>query len=119
MNDYEFAVLMCGFFEQAEKEAERKAFVMKEETLEKLQYITAVLLGSDLTVNQSFDRVTNAVDVEISGYVFDSVVTNLKGIFSIVDLFTIDALTDGTVCVEARILNACDVFDTEETPQRD
>lgn len=44
------------------------------------------------------------------GYVFDSCVNKLKDAFNIVDLFVIDALKDGQVCIEMKIINAAEII---------
>jgi len=57
-----------------------------------------------------FDRVSNALEIAVSGYVFDSCITDLKAVFSIVDLFVIDSLSDGKVCIEMKVLNAAEIL---------
>lgn len=43
-------------------------------------------------------------------YVFDSSVLELKQVFQAVDLFVIDALANGQVCIEMKISNAAEII---------
>ncbi len=47
----------------------------------------------------------------MEAYVFDSMSANLKTVFSIADVFVIDANEDGRVHIEMRLLNACKILE--------
>lgn len=83
---------------------------MKTETAERVRCIQSELRNGNNHVKTSFDFLANSIDICVEGYVFDSSVENLKLIFDTVDIFVIDALLDGTVCIEMRILNAFEII---------
>ena len=53
---------------------------------------------------------TNSIEICVLSYVFDSCVCDLKRVFQTVDLFVIDALNDGKVSIEMKILNAAEII---------
>ena len=110
MNDEEFAKFVTDALEKADKAASRKVFYMKTSTLKKLKQISFCVENTSIKLEESFDRATNAVDIIMTDFVFDSVTEDIKRIFNLVDVIVIDALDDGTVCIEMRILNACNVI---------
>lgn len=107
MNYYE---LLSDCFKDAEKKAAGKIFIIKTETAERLRCIQSELRNGNKYAKLSLNFLTNSIDIRIEGYVFDSSVENVKRMFDTVDIFVIDALLDGRVCVEMRILNAFEII---------
>lgn len=89
-------------------------FVLSPKTLERLTTISTVLANSNVTICYHFDCTTNAVDIHLESYVFDSMTIELATLFAAVDVAVIDALSDGKICIEMRILNACTIVKEEK-----
>lgn len=104
MNEYELFRLLNASLNQAEKDCQNKAYILKVETIKKIKIIDDLLDSFNGKIN--FDAPTNSIEISTTAFVFDSMVCNLKRIFELVDLFVIDAVDDGAVCIEMKILNA-------------
>lgn len=108
MNNFDFAKEICKALEKAEKESRNNIYLLKPETIKRSKIISCLLKGNDCTI--SFDMATNSIEICVLSYVFDSCVCDLKRVFQTVDLFVIDALNDGKVSIEMKILNAAEII---------
>lgn len=108
MKNIDLAKLICNALDKAERESRRNIYILTSSTMKKAKLIESALKGVEYDI--CFDRVSNALEIGVSGYVFDSCITDLKAVFSIVDLFVIDSLSDGKVCIEMKVLNAAEIL---------
>lgn len=108
MKNIDLAKMICNALKKAERESKNNIYILTPTTMKKATQIEAALKETEYSI--SFDRVTNSLIVSVTGYVFDSCVTNLKTVFSAVDLFVIDALSNGKVCIEMKVLNAAEII---------
>jgi len=108
MKNIDLAKKICKALEKAEKESRGNVYILTPYTMKKARVIEKVLASMEYEI--CFDRVSNALEIAVSGYVFDSCITDLKAVFSIVDLFVIDSLSDGKVCIEMKVLNAAEIL---------
>lgn len=108
MKNFDLAKKICKALEKAESDSRNNIYILKSETVNKINALTKILEEMPNMIN--FDRVTNSIEFTLTGYVFDSCVTNLKDVFKIVDLFVIDALSDGQVCIEMKIIHAAEII---------
>ena len=108
MNNFDLAKEICKALERAEKESKNNIYLLKPETMKRAKVIESLLKETEHNI--SFDTVTNSMEINALGYVFDSCVCDLKRIFQTVDLFVIDALIDGKVSIEMKILNAAEII---------
>jgi len=108
MKNIDLAKKICKALEKAEKETRGNVYILTPNTMKKARMIEKALAGMESEI--CFDRVSNALEIAVSGYVFDSCLTDLKAVFSIVDLFVIDSLSDGKVCIEMKVLNAAEIL---------
>lgn len=108
MKNIDLAKIICKALEKAEKETRGNVYILTPNTMKKTRIIEKALAGMKSEI--CFDRVSNALEIAVSGYVFDSCLTDLKAVFSIVDLFVIDSLSDGKVCIEMKVLNAAEIL---------
>lgn len=108
MNDFDLAKVICRALEEAEKENRNNIYLIKPETMRKATTIESILNDTELSL--SFDYITNSIEICVLGYVFDSCTCDLKRVFQTVDLFVIDALADGKVSIEMKILNAAEII---------
>jgi hypothetical protein len=104
MNDYEFAKLIRKAMELHEEKTKNNKYILKPETAVKISRI--LQLTSKYCVKAKFDISDNAFDIELQSYVFDNLTEHMKEVFELADIFTIDALDDGMVSIELRILEA-------------
>ncbi|MGN1050701.1 MAG: hypothetical protein ACI4QE_00215 [Acutalibacteraceae bacterium] len=109
MNDFELMKVIYVTLTEMERESRNNIFILRKNTIQKIKLLDNFLKGTNFKA--SFDRVTNAIEISIFGYVFDSCSCNLKSVFNIVDLFVIDALDNGQVCIEMKILNASEIIE--------
>ncbi len=107
MTNSDFAKMVMKCIEDAERAALGRVFVLKPETMIKLEKMSRNA-NCDCTVN--FDAAFNALDICFRGYVFDSQVSSIRTAFSLADVFMIDADADGKVNIELRILNAANML---------
>ena len=103
MNDYEFAKLIGKAIELHEEKTKNNKYILKPETAVK---ISRILQLASKCVKAKFDISDNAFDIEFQSYVFDSLTEHMKEVFELADIFNIDALDDGMVSIELRILEA-------------
>ncbi len=108
MKNIDLAKMICKALEKAEKESQGNIYILKPNTKKIAKNIEKALAGMEYEI--CFDRVSNALEIGVSGYVFDSCITDLKTVFSIVDLFVIDSLSNGKVCIEMKVLNAAEIL---------
>lgn len=107
MKNIDLAKMICRALEKAERESQNNIYILKPNTMKKAKVIEMAIEGMKYDIN--FDRATNSLEISVSGYVFDSCISDLKSVFSVVDLFVIDALTDGKVCIEMKVINAAEI----------
>ena len=112
MKDFDLAKEICKALENAERESKKNIYLLKPGAIRKANLIEQLLEGTTHTI--SFDLVTNSIEICLLGYVFDSHICDLKQVFQIVDLFVIDALNDGQVSIEMKILNAAEIIRREQ-----
>ena len=108
MSDFDLAKEICKALEKAEKESRNNIYLLRPETIKRTKIISCLLKDRDCAI--SFDMATNSIEICVLGYVFDSCVCDLKRVFQTVDLFVIDALSDGKVSIEMKILNAAEII---------
>ncbi len=108
MDDFNLAKEICKAFERAEKESRNNIFLLRPEIIKRSKIIECLLRETEHTT--SFDMVTNSIEICVLDYVFDSCVSDLKQVFQTVDLFVIDALNDGKVSIEMKIVNAAEII---------
>lgn len=108
MSDFELAKEICTALERAEKETRNTVYLLKAESLKKVKNLEQLLMDEQYSMH--FDRLTNSLEITLTGYVFDSLNCDLKSIFQTVDLFVIDAMKDGRIYIEMKILNAAEVM---------
>lgn len=108
MNEFDLAREICKALEKAEKESRNNIYLLRPETIKRTKIISCLLKDRDCAI--SFDMATNSIEICVLGYVFDSCVCDLKRVFLTVDLFVIDALNDGKVSIEMKILNAAEII---------
>lgn len=108
MKNIDLAKMICKALEKAEKESRDNVYILTPNTMKKATILEKALASMEYEI--CFDRVSNALEIGVSGYVFDSCITDLKAVFSIVDLFVIDALSNGKVCIEMKVLNAAEIL---------
>lgn len=104
MNDYELSQLLNASLSQAEKDCQRNVYLLKVETIKKIEIIDDLLASYNCNID--FDAPTNSIEISTTAFVFDSMVCNLKKALELVDLFVIDAADDDMVCIEMKIWNA-------------
>ncbi len=107
MTNNEFAKLVMKCIEDAERASLGKVFVLKPEALIKLEQISRRM---NCTYSIRFDAAFNAMDICLKGYVFDSQTSGIKTALSLVDVFMIDAESDGKINIELRLLNVANVL---------
>ena len=108
MNKRDFFKLMLEAYQNAEKEAAGKVFIVKPSVMSRLTAVRSAATRSRIEYSERFDPALNAIDIELSSYVFDSVAQDMHALLITPDLFVIDALNDGKIRIQARILDACE-----------
>ncbi len=108
MNNFNLEKEICAALDRAEKESRKNTYIMKEDTIKKVKLLSSFLRETNFSIE--FDRVINTIEICLTGYVLDSCTCDLKSVFKIVDLFVIDSLNDGKVCIEMKILNAAKII---------
>lgn len=107
MTDFELSKIITESLDRAKRASIGSSFVMKKGTYARLSAIERIIGSYHGTYSSDFDAATNSLDIRIEGYVFDSTTDNLKALLAIPDLFVIDALSDGKICIEMKLQNAC------------
>ena len=108
MNDFDFAKEYNAAMGQAERESRDNIYILRKETVQKVMLLEALLKGTNFRIE--FEKIGNSIEIFLSDYVFDSFVCDLKSVFQLVDLFVIDAVEDGEVHIEMKILNAATII---------
>ena len=108
MKDFDLAKEICKALEEFEKASRNIIYMLKPNTIKRVKSMERVLIETEHKI--SFNMVTNSIVICILGYVFDSCVCDLKRVFETVDLFVIEALDDGQVSIEMKILNAAEII---------
>ncbi len=108
MNDYILSQFLNASLNQAKKECQNNVYLLKVETIKKIKIIDDLFEFYHCNIN--FDAPTNSIEISTTAFVFDSMVCNLKRAFELVDLFVIDSIDDGKVCVQMKILNAAEMI---------
>lgn len=108
MKDFDLVKELYKAMESAEKESRNNLYLLKPETIRRTKTIQCLIRDTEHTV--SFNKATNSIEICVSGYVLDSCTCDLALVFQTVDLFAIDAMIDGKVCIEMKILNAADII---------
>lgn len=115
MNDFKLlAELISAAIHEKEEKSRNNVYILKSETADKIGVIRDCIRNDSTKLDISFDTTFNALDIEIRNYVFDSKTDDLRTIFNTIDVAVIDALIDGEVCIQMRILNACSVTRSKE-----
>lgn len=108
MNDFDFSKGFNDAMELAEIESRDNIYILRIETVQKVMLLEALLKGTNSRIQ--FEKIGNSIEICVSDYVFDSFVCDLKSVFRLVDLFVIDAVEDGEVHIEMKILNAAKII---------
>ena len=108
MKNFDLAQQICKALKQAERESKNNIYILKPLTMQKIDVLRNSLNSIKMQIH--FDRITNSIEITTTSYVFDSCVNKLKDAFNIVDLFVIDALKDGQVCIKMKIINAAEII---------
>ena len=108
MENFDWARELYKAIEEAARETENDLYLLKPEVIQRVKIIENILHDAEYTVQ--LNAVANAVDISVLGYVFDSCFCDLKCVFENVDRIMIDALEDGRVSIEMRIVNAAEII---------
>lgn len=108
MKDFNLEKEIYNTLKRAERESENNIYLLKPNIIKKVNFIECLL--REIKHRICFDMVTNSVNISVLGYVFDSSVLELKQVFQAVDLFVIDALANGQVCIKMKISNAAEII---------
>ncbi len=81
---------------------------MKPETTVRLNAIWKALRNTSADIDYQPDATNNCIHLVLLDYVFDSFEYNLRLLLNLSDGFTIDALTDGKVCL---VITLADAFE--------
>ena len=71
----------------------------------KLSTLRLCKIDSAKTVKATYDPSSNAVDLTVSGYVYDSVLEDMKEIFDTVDFLNIYATVDSQIHIDLRVVD--------------
>lgn len=71
----------------------------------KLSTLRLCKIDSAKTVKATYDPFSNAVDLTVSGYVYDSVLEDMKEIFDTVDVLNIYATVDSQIHIDLRVVD--------------
>lgn len=107
MKDFDLAKEICKALEEFEKESRNCIYILSPNTVRKVSIIKRILVKKEHKI--LFDMVTNTINICVLEYVFDSCICDLKRLFETVDSFVIDALDNGQVSIEMKILNAAEI----------
>ena len=79
-----------------------KSFRISRSARNKLSTLRLCKIDSAKTVRATYDPSSNAVDLTVSGYVYDSVLEDMKEIFETVDVLNIYATVDSQIHIDIR-----------------
>ena len=82
-----------------------KIFRISRSARKKLSTLRLCKIDSAKTVRATYDPFSNAVDLTVSGYVYDSVLEDMKEIFDTVDLLNIYATVDSQIHIDLRVVD--------------
>lgn len=108
MKNFDLTKELCAVLKLKEKESRKNIYFLRPETIEKIHELRNLLKEAESDIE--FDGASNSMEIRLQGYVFDSCICDLKQVFQIVDLFVIDAVNGGQVCIEMKILNAANII---------
>lgn len=108
MKNFDLTKELYEVLKRKEKESINNIYFLRPETINKIYELGNSLKKTEWDIE--FDGATNSIVICLQDYVFDSCVCDLKSVFRIVDLFVIDAVDDGQVCIEMKILNAANII---------
>ena len=108
MDEFNWIKELGEILEDMEEESKLNIYMLKPEAVKKAAIVGRILKDTDLTIR--FDPVVNAIEIIVLDYVYDSYLCDLKQVFQTVDLFSIDALTDGRVSIEMKLLKAAEII---------
>ena len=82
-----------------------KTFRISRSARKKLSTLRLCKIDGAKTVKATYNPSSNAVDLTVSGYVFDSVVEDIGEILELVDSFNIYATVDSMLQFDLRLVN--------------
>ena len=82
-----------------------KIFRISRSARNKLSTLRLCKIDSAKTVKATYNPSSNAVDLTVSGYVYDSVLKDMKEIFETVDLLNIYATVDSQIYIDLRVVD--------------
>ena len=82
-----------------------KIFRISRSARNKLSTLRLCKIDSAKTVRATYDPSSNAVDLTVSGYVYDSVLEDMKEIFDTVDVLNIYATVDSQIHIDLRVVD--------------
>ena len=82
-----------------------KIFRISRSARNKLSTLRLCKIDSAKTVKATYDPFSNAVDLTVSGYVYDSVLEDMKEIFDTVDVLNIYATVDSQIHIDLRVVD--------------
>lgn len=108
MKNFDLIKALGHALKEKDKTCANKIYFLRPETIRKISELESLLNGAQAKID--FDAISNSIEICLTDYVFDSCVNKMKRIFSITDLFVIDADSDGKVHIEMKILNASEII---------
>lgn len=108
MNDFEFSKFISDILDETRKASRKNTYILKSETIKKIDFIERSFHGLNCIFR--FDAPSNSIEITLLGFVFDSLTCNIKQVLLISDVFVIDSLNDGKVCIEMKLLNAAEII---------
>ena len=82
-----------------------KSFRISRSARNKLSTLRLCKIDSAKTVKATYNPSSNAVDLTVSGYVYDSVLEDMKEIFETVDVLNIYATVDSQIHIDLRVVD--------------
>lgn len=99
---------LCEFLtgiEETYTDQNDKSFRISRSARNKLSTLRLCKIDSAKTVRATYDPSSNAVDLTVSGYVYDSVLEDMKEIFDTVDLLNVYATVDSQIHIDLRVVD--------------
>lgn len=111
MNNYELAKLITQSIVLKEKQMQNKQFYITNDTVKKVLSISSIITKYNPHIEKTchFDTTFNALDITLQCYVFQGTKELLTTIAENTDLFSIDSIDDGKLCIELRLLNVAEI----------
>ena len=82
-----------------------KSFRISRSARKKLEQLGLCKIDKETEVKVKCNPSSNVVDITVSGYVFDSVLEDMKEIFDTVDLLNIYATVDSQIHIDLRVVD--------------